>query len=262
MARARLLSLLLLAAASCHALRDDKPMSPDEMCRYCCQQALDACKMDTDQFPMARCPPRYQECTGSCAKGDENEMCVVQTNRKLEAIAPKAKPLLPPVAAVKAPPPARRGACDQDGLWKLTIGEAHGAGLGCTGLKTIPAQVSFRVGRKQDEYVLRDLLPAPGWSDAFTIDSQPEQCVVTLHRDNQSQSERPRAVEVKLTEAKGDIHGSLRYTEAQPPATCDLEAPIVGKLMLIPSQALPSQAPPPPPPPTTAPSSPLRGRSR
>src|SRR3989442_360078 len=137
--------IALFALASCHNLRaDDKPQSPHEMCRLCCQQALDACRLDTDAFPAARCQPKLRECNVACDAGDENEMCVIQTNRELAAAAPKQLP--PPVATAHAEPGAH-GACDDEGTWKLTVETAHGETAGCTSIESIPKQVSFRIER-------------------------------------------------------------------------------------------------------------------
>lgn len=228
-------ALLAVVGAGCHPLHtDDRPPTPIEVCLNCCGQALDACKLDTDEFPMARCPPKYQDCTAACNKGDENEMCVIQTNRQFAAMARKRAASAPPTE------PIRRGACDNDGTWKLTVAAAHGEAGGCVGLDSIPKQVSFRIERRQSDYAVRDLAPVPGWHDAFSIDDEANRCVVTLRRDDTRDAQRPRALEVRLTEQRGAVDGTLRYAESGASSTCALESSVAGTV-------IPRPEPPPPP---------------
>ena len=243
----------LLALASCHdTLRaDDKPQSPREMCRVCCQQAFDACRLDSDAYPAARCPPLLRECSVACDAGDENEMCVVQTNRELAAHAPKQLP--PPVATARTEP-TERGACDAEGTWRLTVETAQGNSAGCTSLSSIPKQVSFRIERKKKEYALRDLSPAPGWSDAFSIQNEPDRCLVTLRRDNHADKERLRVVEVKLAGHGAAVSGTFRYQEVTVPARCTLESVVVGEVVApVPREAQSPGVPHNPPPPAPRP---------
>ena len=131
-------------ACGCHGVaRDTKALTPTAMCTVCCQQANDACKMDSGLYPAAICPPKLRECTAACETGDENEMCVVQTNRELAANAPK--PGAP--AAAKAAAPVKRGECDNKGTWTLQVAATQGQSKGCAALDSIPKQVSFRIGR-------------------------------------------------------------------------------------------------------------------
>jgi hypothetical protein len=245
----RIGALAVLIFASCHAMRgDERPLSPVESCRYCCQQAFDACKLDSDAFPMARCPPRQRECNNACDQGDQNEMCVVETNRQLAATAPKQLPA--PVATARTEP-SERGACDNEGTWKLTVEAAHGESRGCVGVESIPKQVSFRIERKHKEYALRDLSPEPGWTDAFSIQNEPDRCLVTLRRDNHRDKERLRVIEVKLAGQGGAVSGTFHYEEATIPRVCALESKVVGSVVVA---APPRPAPVPATPPTrTAP---------
>lgn len=249
----------VLLVAGCHFFRpDDKPTSPIEMCHACCQQAKDACKADSDH-PGYYCPRDYQECVTACDSGDENQMCVVQINRQLAAKAPKPAPAAapqdhqqPPAAVAKAPPPAKRGECDSQGTWKLIIADAKGRGAGCSGLGDVPRQINFRLQRKSDAYVLRDLIPAPGWSDGFTVTNQSDSCVVTLTRENRVDADHPRTISVALNEVGGNVTGTFHYSEEMlQPAACTLEAPVSGALISPPPRPSPPQMqtlPPPPPP--------------
>src|SRR3954451_42114 len=118
--RAALVACLLLCA--CHWTRyDARPSSSTGLSNACCQQAQDACKLDTDR-PGYYCPRDYQECVTACDAGDENQICVIQTKRQLASTAPPphaiaATPARPAAAVAKIAPTAR-GECDNKGTWE------------------------------------------------------------------------------------------------------------------------------------------------
>jgi hypothetical protein len=253
MTRARLLLLVTVALAACHGTRPDTPLSPVASCQHCCSQALDACKLDTDAFPMARCPPRFQECVAACNAGDENEMCVVQTNRDLLASALRQSAPTAPAAQARAVP-EQRGECDNKGMWQLAVAQTHGEARGCRPLDELPPTVSFRVGRRRDGFVLYDLAPAPGWTDSFTIENGEHDCRVVLRRENRS---APRTLTVQLTDHDRAISGELQYREPNESAPCALMAPVTGRVVPPPPEApspplLVPRPPPREPPPSTA----------
>jgi hypothetical protein len=259
---------LWLVLAGCHHLRgDDKPLSAGDYCKECCQQQSDACKLDSDH-PGYYCPRQQQECVTACAESNENEMCVVQTNRKYAATAPKpvvatAAPAAqsPPVAAVHRPAEVQRGECDNRGTWNLKIGDAKGHAVGCAGLGQVPRDVSFRIERQKDVYALRDLIPAPGWQDGFAIESHEDVCVVTLTRDNKLDGERPKLMTVQLTEKDGNVQGTFHYIEQmKQPIDCRLDAMVTGLVEApAPRPAPPQQLPPQQLPPPIAPKPPVAG---
>ncbi|HEY1584065.1 MAG TPA: hypothetical protein VGH63_00185 [Polyangia bacterium] len=246
---------VLLALAGCHGWRSDRDraVSPAEYCLVCCAQARDACKMDSDHTGYY-CPRDYQECVNACADNNENQMCVVETNRKFAATAPK------PIAATAAEakvttaqrvtPPDAHGECDVKGTWSLTIDDASGHGNGCGALDKVPRDLTFRIESKHSEYALRDLAPQPGWDDRFHVDNRADQCGVVLTRDNRSDGERPRTMTIELTERGGAVTGIFRYVETMPkPALCELEAKVRGKVAAPAPQAAPPQTAPVQPPP-------------
>jgi hypothetical protein len=244
-------SLAALLLVSCYATRPDTPLTPIARCRYCCAQMLDARKLDDRRL---RDPPQQNECAAACEAGDENEICVAQTNRELAATAQRSAPA--PVAKAKTVA-EQRGECDHPGVWQLAVAEARGQGSGCSPLDAVPAQVSFRIGRRRDGFVLYDLTPAPGWTDAFSIENGELACVVVLRRENRAPAERPRTLAVELTERDRVVTGQLRYREPSPTAACALVASVTGSV-------LPPPAAPSPPPPSTmlAPAAAPTGRQR
>ncbi|HEX4460728.1 MAG TPA: hypothetical protein VIA18_22270 [Polyangia bacterium] len=242
--------LLAVAACSCHGvMRDNKALTPTAICDNCCQQAYDACKMDGGGSPAAVCPPKLQECTTACESGDENEMCVVQTNRELAANAPKQAAAPPAVAKVTAP--ATRTECDNKGTWSLKIADAQGQSKGCAALDSIPKQVSFRIGRNHEGYVLFDLAQVQNWTDEFNVASGEQQCEVVLSRNNKVDDAHPRALTVKLTERDHEVSGTLKYAEAnQPNGGCSLDAAVSGTVAApLPAPSVPQSSPAPPAPP-------------
>ncbi len=250
--RQRLLQWVALAGlvGGCHAMAHDaSPLTPTAMCAHCCSQALDAC-MTTDGASVAAvCPPIYRQCAAACDSGDENEMCVVQTNRELASARPK--PLL--TAPAPPPEPKRLGECDQKGTWTLDVAHTEGKASGCVALAAIPKEVRFRVGRRHDAYVLYDLSSTPGWSDAFTIENGAEACVVKLRRDNRTEPDQPRSLALTITARNREVTGTLSYEEPNRPDGCALAAPIVGSV--LPPPLVRPAAPPawPLPPSTPAP---------
>src|SRR5204862_7307349 len=78
---------------------------------------------------------------------------------------------------------------------------------------------------------LRDLSPVPGWSDAFSIQNEPDRCLVTLRRDNHVDKERARVMEVKLAGQGGAVSGTFRYEEVTVPVKCALESAVVGTVV-------------------------------
>jgi hypothetical protein len=245
----------LLLVSGCHLLRPDaKPASPDEVCRTCCQQTQDACKMENDH-PAYYCPRDFQECVTACGANDENHMCVLETNRQFAKSAPK--PMLPPapagpavaIASVSPTGLLARGECDSRGLWNLTIGDAKGRGAGCDGLRALPRDVRFRIERQKDVYTLRDLVPVPGWEDGFVVENHPDLCQVTLTRAYNGEGERPRVMTVQLSEKDGNVEGTFTYREEMPrPATCELDAQVTGLVEALPPRPAPLPSPPPLPP--------------
>jgi hypothetical protein len=256
-----LLAVLLASGCQSYFARDSKPDSrpttPSAMCNNCCAQAFDACKLDISEFPAAICPPRFQECKTACESGDENEMCVIQTNRELASHAPAVPAGGAPVARRPAPR-IWQGQCDHKGTWSLSIAAASGNAKGCTALASIPKEVSFRIGRRRDVYVLYDLAPVPGWNDAFTVENSDKECVVTLQRDNRTDPGQSRSLAVKLKEHDRAVSGTLSYGEANQPAGCALDAQVVGSVVPPP----PTAAPPAPPAVTTTPAPSLQGGGR
>jgi hypothetical protein len=257
----RLLQWATLAGlvAGCHAMaaRDREPLTPTATCGRCCSQTLDACLMTDGAAVSATttadgrasivCPEAYRECTVACDSGDENEICVVQTNRALASSRPK------PLLVSPAPPPAPKlaGECDQKGTWTLEVAHTEGRAKGCAELAAIPKTVRFRVGRRSDAYVLYDLAATQGWSDAFSVENHANECVVTLRRDNRTKPDAPRTLALKLQEHDHAVSGTLSYEEANRPDGCALEAPIAGRVVPPPlvRPAAPPYWPPPPPPP-------------
>jgi len=244
--RGLVLASLLLSFGACHATRyDQKATSPTQMCRACCQQAKDACMLDGDR-PGYYCPRDYQECVGACDSGDENQMCVIQTERQQASRAPHPIVTAPatsaPPAAVAKTAAAARGECDNRGTWELIISDAKGRAASCSALGEIPRQVTFRIERRRDEFALSDLAAAPGWSDAFSVENKPSECGVTLTRDNGTDAARPRRMTVTMTERNGEVLGTFHYREALPkPAECELDATVTG--MLIAPAPRPAPAP-------------------
>lgn len=252
-------AFVIVCLAACHPLHTDAPLTPNAICRTCCAQAFDACRLDTDAFPMARCPPKYRECTLACDQNDDNEMCVVQTKR--EVAAAQAKSAAPPAALVKTEP-ERRGECDSKGTWKLTIAAPAGEARGCTALAAIPKQVTFRIARRRGEYALHDLTPAPGWTDAFSIDNSDDECSVEISRTSQADPRRPRAIAVRLTERDRAVTGSFRYEETGQAQPCTIEAAVTGSVTPPPPEPLPPPPPPMPPPSVVQPPRPGSGDAR
>lgn len=284
--RATIIATLMLFAG-CHTLRsDDKPMSAGDTCRNCCQQSEDACKLDSDH-PGYYCPKAKEECITACNANNENEMCVVQTNKQFAASAPKqmgpassdatasgsangatangaaangasANGSAPPVAAVHPAASAARGECDNRGTWNLRIGDSQGHAVGCAGLGDVPRDVSFRIERQRDQYALRDLVPAPGWQDGFAVQNHDDVCVVTLTRDNKSDADRPRVMTVQLSEKDGTVQGTFHYREnLRQPVGCQLDALVTGVVeaeapRAAPPQSLPSLPPQQPTQPTVS----------
>ncbi len=244
----------LVALVGCHGWRSDqdRAVSPGEYCRGCCQQAKDACSMDSDH-PGYYCPRDYKECVDACADNNENQMCVVETNRKFASTAPK--PVAAPEARATTTAPRvtsteAHGECDVKGTWSLTIDDASGHGKGCGSLDKVPRDLTFRIESKHHEYALRDLAPQPGWDDQFQVDNRADQCGVVLTRDNRSDGERPRTMTIELTERGGAVTGIFRYVETMPrPAVCELEAKVRGNVAAPAPQAAPPQTQPMPPPP-------------
>lgn len=238
--------------AGCHAMAHDRePLTPTAMCAHCCSQALDACMTTDGESVAATCPPIYRDCAAACDSGDENEMCVVLTNREMASSRPK------PLLLAPAPPPLPKlaGECDQKGTWTLDVAHTDGEAKGCAELAAIPKTLRFRVGRRHDAYVLYDLSASPGWTDAFSVENGPDACVVTLRRDNRTEPDQPRSLALKLKAHKGDVSGTFSYEEPNRPDGCALAAPIVGTVMAPPvvrPAAPPTWPPPPPPPPRTA----------
>ena len=251
---------LALLVAGCHGWRGEssRSMTPGEYCRLCCQQAQDACKMDSDR-PGYYCPRDYQECIGACADNNENQICVADTNRRYAATAPKklpesAAPTTPatpmPNATAAAAPPLHEhgGECDTKGTWRLVIDDTSGRAKSCGALDKVPRDLTFRIEMTHHEYALRDLAPQPGWEDVFHIDNRADQCAVVLTRDNRSDSERPRSMTIELIERAGQVIGTFRYVETMPkPAVCELEAKVSGNVAAPPPRAAPPQSMPPPP---------------
>jgi hypothetical protein len=252
---------LALVVVGCHGWRADenRNVTPGEFCRTCCQQAQDACKMDSDR-PGYWCPRDYTECVGACAENNENQMCVVETNRRYAATAPKKLPetAAPPTPATPMPnatasaAPSKDepgGECDAKGIWNLIIDDTSGRARSCDALDKVPRDLTFRIEQKHHEYAIRDLAPQPGWEDEFHIDSRADQCAVVLTRDNRSDSERPRSMTIELLERAGQVIGTFRYVETMPkPATCELEARIIGQVATPTPQAAPPQSTSPPRP--------------
>ncbi len=241
--RAAVLSMSVLVAG-CHGVtRDSRALPPTAVCSQCCQQALDVCKMDVGGVHAAVCPQQHQQCTSACESGDENETCVLQTKRELAAHAPKPAP--PAAAMVSAP--AKRGECDNKGTWSVKVSETRGQSKGCAALDSIPKQVSFRIGRDHETYVLFDLAQAPDWTDEFIVAGGEQQCEVVLARNNKVDVDHPRALTVKLTEHDHAINGTLAYVEAnQPNGGCSLDATVSGVVAAPPPVESP-MAPPNPP---------------
>jgi hypothetical protein len=247
----RLGSLLVLLGGACHSARyDAAPASPTQLCRACGQQAQDACKLDTDR-PGYYCPRDYQECAAACDAADENQICVVQTRPRVAATAQAPAHEAPPPVAVAKTAPSARGECDNSATWKLEIVDVKGRAGHCTALDEIPRQVSFRIERRHDEYALRDLVPAPGWSDGFAIANKPDECGVELRRDHDGDGARPRHMSVVMTEKDGEVIGTFHYIEEMPkPAACELDAKVTGILIApAPRPAPPQQTTPSKPPP-------------
>jgi hypothetical protein len=226
--------LVPLLLAGCHHvhLGNNKAMSATEVCNECCQQHADACKLDSDH-PGYYCPQAQQECITACADNNENEMCVIETNKQFAKTAPKQlAPQAsngPPVAATHKVPEAMRGECDNRGTWNLKIGDTRGHAVGCAGLGDVPRDVSFRIERQKDLYALRDLLPQPHWQDGFAVENHDDVCVVTLTRDNHSELERPKLMTVQLTEKDGNVTGTFHYREEmKQPIDCNLDAQVSG----------------------------------
>lgn len=249
-----LASLVVLSA--CHATRyDQRANTPTQMCHACCQQAKDACVMDSDR-PGYYCPRDYQECVTACDDADMNQICVVQTRPKIAAhAAPSpaaAAPATPGRASAVAKTDEKRGECDNKGTWELIISEAKGRAANCAGLDELPRQVSFRIERQKDLFALSDLAEAPGWSDAFSVANKPDECGVTLTRDNATDAARPRRMTVMMTERQGEVSGTFHYREELPkPAACELDATVTGMLVApaprpAPPQQLPAPQPRPP----------------
>ena len=251
----RLLQWMALAGLGCHPMvRDGKPLSPIATCARCCSQALDVCMVTDGSSVAATCPPQYRQCTDACEKGDENEMCVVQTNRELASAAPK-----PPLLAPALPPqPKQLGECDQKGTWTLEVAHTEGKAQGCVALAGIPKTVRFRIGRSRDAYVLYDLVATPGWTDAFKVENGANECVVTLERNNRQEPDQPRSLAITLKAHDRKVSGTLSYrevsgtlssAEANRPDGCALAAPIAGRVVAPPPERSPAQPafwPPPP----------------
>jgi hypothetical protein len=252
--RGLLLASLVVSSGACHWTRyDQKATSPTQMCHACCQQAKDACMLDGDR-PGYVCPTEYQECVGACDAGDENQMCVIQTERQLASRAPRPlvtppsspSPSSPPAAIAKTA--AARGECDNKGTWQLVISEAKGHATHCSALGEIPREVSFRIERRHDEFALSDLAAAPGWSDAFSVANKPDECGVTLKRDNATDAARPRRMTVTMTERNGEVLGTFHYREELPkPAECELDATVTGMLVAPAPRPAPEPVAPRPP---------------
>ena len=221
----------------CHNWHGDtKPLTQTETCNMCCQQTADACRMENDH-PAYYCPRAQQECVTACASGNENEICVIQTNKQYAGSTPKQVATAsstqasngPPVAAVHHVAETARGECDNRGTWNLKIGDAKGHAVGCGGLTEVPRDVTFRIERQKDLYALRDLIPAPGWQDGFAIEDHTDVCVVTLTRDNRSEPERAKLMTVQLSEKDGKVTGTFHYREEMlQPIDCKLDALVTG----------------------------------
>jgi hypothetical protein len=247
--------IVCLALVGCHNWHGDtKPLTQTESCNWCCQQSADACRLENDH-PSYYCPRGQQECVAACASGNENEMCVIQTNKQYAKLAPK--PVAagtaqasngPPVAAVHHVAETARGECDNRGTWNLKIGDAKGHAVGCGGLTEVPRDVTFRIERQKDLYALRDLVPAPGWQDGFAIEDHADVCVVTLTRDNRSEPERAKLMTVQLSEKDGKVVGTFHYREEMlQPIDCKLDAQVSGFVEApAPRAAPPMQLPVPP----------------
>jgi hypothetical protein len=252
----RYLLLALTLVAGCHELRgDNKPASPGDVCRECCQKAAEACRLDSDR-PAYYCPGQQQECVTACAQSNENEMCVIETERQFATRAPKplvaasAQASGPPVAAVHRVAETSRGECDNRGTWNLKIGDTKGHAAGCAGLPSVPRDVSFRIERRRDLFALEELVPAPGWQDGFSVDNHEDVCVVVLTRDNHADAERPRRMVVQLSEKEGKVVGTFHYREnLLQPVDCELDA-VVSGIVIAPA---PRAAPPLPPLPLPSP---------
>lgn len=246
-------ALIFVSVVACHGWRaDTRAASPGEYCRTCCLQMQDACKLDSDR-PGYYCPRQFDECSKACADNNENEMCVIDTTRKFAASAPRpivaSRPAPAPVASMRVMTPERSGECDKQGAWTLTLADARGRTKACVGLKSLPRDVSFRIERKREEYALRDLVPAPGWTDGFTVENQADRCAVTLVRTRAGGGEAPRTISIALTARDGKVDGTFRYVEeVAKPAVCELESKVSGSVE-PPAPSPPSPAPPPPPPP-------------
>lgn len=243
-----------LVLVGCHNWRGDaKPLTQTETCNMCCQQAADACRLENDH-PSYYCPRGQQECVAACAAGNENEMCVIQTNKQFARTAPAQMSTPgtaqanngPPVAAVHHVAAAAHGECDNRGTWNLKIGDAKGRALGCGGLSEVPREVTFRIERQSDLYALRDLVPAPGWQDGFAIEDHNDVCVVTLTRDNRTDTERAKLMTVQLSEKDGKVTGTFHYREEmQQPIDCKLDALVSGYVEAPAPRALPPMPSPP-----------------
>jgi hypothetical protein len=263
---------IALGLGACHGWRggnNAKPMTATEMCNECCQQQADACKMDSDH-PGYYCPHEQQACVTACGAGDENQMCVVDTNKRMAKSAPK--PLAPapmqasnaPVAATHRVVAEQRGECDNRGTWKLKIADAHGRGSGCSSLGEVPRDVSFRIERQKELYALRDLVPTPGWQDGFAVENHDDVCIVTLTRSNHDELEHPKLMRVQLSEKNGVVSGSFHYLEEmKQPIDCRLDAVVSGEVeALAPRPAPPMVTQPPQPLPQRPPSAPAMGGSQ
>lgn len=242
----------ILACVSCHGWKPDggaQAATPGEYCVACCGQAQDACKFDS-AHPGYYCPRQYQECTKACVDHDENEMCVIDTNKRYAALAPKpaaSAPASPPVATVRTLRPELRGECDKQGTWTLELADASGRGQACAGLASVPREVTFRIERRRAEYALSDLAPVPGWEDAFTVENQPDRCGVTLTRTRRADG-ATRTVVIALTARDSKVDGTFRYAEQLPkPAVCELSSTVTGSVQpLAPAEPPPQSLPPRP----------------
>lgn len=227
---------LLSLTFGCHgAARDSKAMAPSAMCNACCQQTFEACKME-GSHGAAACTPQLDQCTAACEGGDDNETCVAQINRELAVNAPKS------ATAAKMIAPVKHSECDNKGTWSLQVAEVKGNSKGCAALDSIPKQVSFRIGRDRENYVLYDLTRIENWTDEFMVASNDQQCEVVLARNNKVDDAHPRALTVKLTEHGHAVSGTLKYAEEnQPNGGCSLDATVSGTVVA--PQTAPTPAP-------------------
>lgn len=227
---------LLSLAFGCHgAARETKALTPIALCNACCQQTFEACKMEGSHVGTT-CPPQLDRCTAACESADENEACVAQINRELAANVPKS------ATAAKMIAPLQHSECDNKGTWSLRVAEVKGNSKGCAALDSIPKQVSFRIGRERDSYVLYDLMRIENWTDEFMVASNEQQCEVVLARNNKVDDAHPRALTVKLTEHGHEVSGTLKYAEEnQPNGGCSLDATVSGTVVA--PQSAPAPAP-------------------